>query len=146
EMSGITGPSEVIVQELLPEPSRNLFSFGGYFRNGKPVVGLSAKRSRQLPQDFGRSSTFVQSVEIPELGSLSGQLLGTIGYTGLAEVEFMRNPKRDRFELLDVNARLWAWHSLLIGAGIDLPFFAFADALGQSPAIGPLRPGGAKWV
>jgi predicted ATP-grasp superfamily ATP-dependent carboligase len=145
KMSRIIGPSEVIVQELLPEPWRNLFSFAGYFRNGEPVVGLSARRTRQLPHDFGRSSTFVQSVDVPELNKWSGQLLRTIRYTGLAEVEFMWNPKRDRFELLEVNPRLWAWHSLLIGAGIDLPFFAFAEALGQRPAIGLLRPG-AKWV
>ena len=145
KMSGIIGSSEVIVQDLLPDPSRNLFSFGGYFRNGEPIVGLSVKKHRQLPRDFGRSSTFVESVEIPELNKLAGQLLRAIGYTGLAEVEFMWNAKQDRFELLEVNARLWAWHSLAMAAGLDLPYVAFAEALGRNPAIGPLRQG-VKWV
>lgn len=145
KMSGMIGSSQVIVQDLLPEPSRNLFSFAAYFRNGEPIAGLSVKRSRQLPQDFGRTSTFVESVEMPELNKLAGQLLRPIRYTGLAEVEFMWNANRNRFELLEVNARLWAWHSLAIAAGLDLPYLAFADSLGRTPPIGPLRPG-AKWV
>ena len=144
-MSQVIPPSEVIVQDFLPEPSRNLFSFAGYYRKGEPIVGLSVKRTRQLPRDFGRTSTFVVAVEIPELRELASQLLRAIHYTGLAEVEFMWNPKHARFELLEVNARLWAWHGLATAAGLDLPYVAFADALGQNPPIGAMRQG-AKWV
>ncbi len=144
-ISGVIGPSEVIVQECLPEPSKNLFSFAGYFREGEPVVGLSAKRTRQLPRDFGRSSTFVEAVEIPELRELARKLLRTVQYTGLAEVEFMWNAKQARFELLDVNTRLWAWHSLAIASGLDLPYVAFADALGRKTPVGDIRQG-TKWV
>jgi D-aspartate ligase len=144
-MSRVIGPSEVIVQDFLPEPSRNLFSFAGYFRKGEPLAGLSVKRTRQLPRDFGRSSSFVEAVEVPELRKLASQLLRVIHYTGLAEVEFMWDVKRARFNLLEVNARLWAWHSLAVAAGIDLPYIAFADALGQNPTVGAMRQG-VKWV
>ncbi|MGO9114085.1 MAG: hypothetical protein ACLP9L_33130 [Thermoguttaceae bacterium] len=144
-MSRVIGPSQVIVQDYLPDPSRNLFSFAGYFKEGEPTLGLSVKRTRQFPRDFGLFSTFVEAVEVPELRELASQLLRFIHYTGLAEVEFMWNAKRGRFELLDVNARLWAWHSLAIAAGLDLPFVAFADAIGQSPTLGAKRQG-AKWV
>jgi len=145
EMAKIVGPSQVIVQEFLPEPSRNLFSFAGYFRRGEPIAGLSAKRTRQLPTDFGRTSTFVEAVEVPELRQLAAQMLRPIRYTGLAELEFMWNAKSTRFELLDVNARLWAWHSLAIAAGFDLPYMAYAGAVGQSLPCGTLREG-VKWV
>jgi predicted ATP-grasp superfamily ATP-dependent carboligase len=145
KMSEIVGSSAIIIQELLPGPSRNLFSFAGYFRDGEPLVGLSVKRSRQLPQDFGRSSTLVESIEIPELSRLSARLLRSIRYTGLAEVEFMWNVKRERFELLEVNPRLWAWHGLAIAAGLDLPYVAFAQAVGINPIVGSARHG-VKWV
>lgn len=144
-MSQIIGPSEVIVQDFLPEPSKNLFSFSGYFRKGEPIAGLSVKRMRQLPMDFGKYSTFVKVVEIPELRELASQLLRTIQYTGLAEVEFMWDMKQARFNLLEVNARLWAWLSLAIAAGLDLPYIAFADALGQNPSIGAIRDG-TTWI
>jgi D-aspartate ligase len=144
-LSGVIEPSEVIVQKCLPEPSKNLFSFAGYFREGEPVVSLSAKRTRQLPRDFGRSSTFVEAVEIPELRKLAKNLLRAIHYTGLAEFEFMWNAKQARFELLDVNTRLWAWHSLAIASGLDLPYVAFTDALGRNTPAGNIRQG-TKWV
>jgi D-aspartate ligase len=144
-VSQVIPPSEVIVQDFLPEPSKNLFSFAGYYRQGELIVGLSVKRTRQIPRDFGRTSTFVVEVEVPQLRELAGQLLQAINYTGLAEVEFMWNPKQSRFELLEVNARLWAWHGLAIAAGLDLPYAAFAYALGQNPPIGSMRQG-VKWV
>jgi len=144
-MSRVMGPSQVIVQDFLPDPARNLFSFAGYFKEGEPILGLAVKRTRQFPRDFGLFSTFAEAVELPELRELASQLLRVIRYSGLAEVEFMWNAKRGRFELLDVNARLWAWHSLAIAAGLDLPYVAFADAIGQSPTLGTKRQG-AKWV
>ena len=144
-MSRVIPPSEVIVQDFLPEPSRNLFSFAGYFKQGEPIVGLSVKRTRQLPRDFGRTSTFVEAIEVPELRELASQLLRSIHYTGLAEVEFMWNPKHARFELLEVNARLWAWQGLAAAAGLDILNVAFADALGRNPPIGAICQG-TKWV
>jgi predicted ATP-grasp superfamily ATP-dependent carboligase len=100
---------------------------------------------RQLPSDFGLHSTFVEAVDIPELRELASQLLRTIHYTGLAEVEFMWDVKQSQFKLLEVNARLWAWHGLAIAAGLDLPYVAFANALGQKPSCGAVRKG-AKWI
>lgn len=144
-MSQVIPSSEVIVQEFLPEPSKNLFSFAGYFRQGEPIVGLSVKRTRQFPRDFGRASSFVEVIELPELGELASQLLRTIHYTGLAEVEFMWSVKHARFELLEVNPRIWAWHGLAIAAGLDIPYVAFADALGLNAPIG-IASQGTKWV
>ncbi len=145
DMLRVIPSSEVIVQDFLPDPSRNLFSFAGYYRQGELIVGLSVKRIRQFPRDFGRISTFVVAVEVPELRELASQLLRSIQYTGLAEVEFMWNPKHTRFELLEVNARLWAWHSLAITAGLDIPFVAFADAIRQDPPIETINQG-VKWI
>jgi D-aspartate ligase len=76
---------------------------------------------------------------------LATRLLRAIGYTGLAEVEFMWNVKQARFELLEVNPRIWAWHGLAIAAGLDLPYVAFADAVGQDPPLQPIC-SGVKWV
>ncbi|MCG2769752.1 MAG: ATP-grasp domain-containing protein, partial [Anaerolineae bacterium] len=73
------------------------------------------------------------------------QLLQGIAYSGLAEVEFMYDPKHARFELLEVNARLWGWHSLASRAGLDLPYLVYADAVGKEAPVGALRED-VKWV
>ncbi|MCK4534751.1 MAG: ATP-grasp domain-containing protein [Syntrophobacterales bacterium] len=141
QMCRLIGPGDVLVQEFIPGGAAALFSFAGYFKNGDLVAGLSVKRLRQYPMEFGKLSTFVEVVNNPELEKLATRLLRPIGYTGLAEVEFMWNEKHARFELLEVNARFWAWHELTIVAGLVLPSLAFADALGKRIPVGSTRDG-----
>jgi predicted ATP-grasp superfamily ATP-dependent carboligase len=144
-MAGVIDASEILIQELIPGRAENLYSFVGFFKEGVPVAGLSARRPRQHPMEFGRASTFVETVEIPELEELATRLLMGIAYTGLAEVEFMYDHQDRRFELLEVNPRIWGWHTIAIRAGLDLPYMAYADALGQALAVGPVCKD-IKWV
>jgi predicted ATP-grasp superfamily ATP-dependent carboligase len=143
--AAIINPEDVLIQEFIPGGAENLYSYVGYFQGGIPVAGLSARRLRQHPMDFGRASTFVESLEIPELKRLSTQLLEGIGFNGLAEVEFMYDQKDARFELLEVNPRIWGWHTITIQAGLDLPYLAYAYAVGRKVVMGPASEG-AKWV
>jgi predicted ATP-grasp superfamily ATP-dependent carboligase len=144
-MAAIMDPSEILIQELIPGRAENLFSFVGYFKDGVTVAGLSARRPRQHPMEFGRASTFVETVDVPEFETLATQFLQAIAYSGLAEVEFMYDQKDARFELLEVNPRIWGWHTIAIRAGLDLPYVAYADAVGKEITIGPVRDG-VKWV
>jgi len=144
-MATIMDPSEILVQELIPGRAENLFSLVGFFKDGMKVAGLSARRPRQHPMEFGRASTFVETVNLPELETLATQLLKGIAYSGLAEVEFMYDQKDERFELLEVNPRIWGWHTIAIRAGLDLPYIAYADALGREFKVGPVREG-VKWL
>jgi len=144
-MSAIIDPSEILIQELIPGRAENLFSFVGFFKDGATVAGLSARRPRQHPMEFGRASTFVETVDVPELETLATQFLQGIAYSGLAEVEFMYDPKHTRFELLEVNPRIWGWHSIVIRAGLDLPYLAYADAIGEELNVGTVREK-VKWV
>jgi D-aspartate ligase len=137
--------SEILIQELIPGRAENLFSYVGFFKDGIPVAGMAARRPRQHPMEFGRSSTFVETVNIPELETMATQLLQGIDYTGLAEVEFMYDQKDARFEFLEVNPRIWGWHTIAIRAGLDLPYMAYADAIGQEVNGGEIREG-VKWV
>ena len=144
-MATIIDPCEILVQELIPGRAGNLFSFFGFFRDGEPVAGFCARRPRQHPMDFGRATTLAETVKIPELETLATKFLGAIGYCGLAEVEFMYDPKHARFELLEVNPRIWGWHTIAIRAGVDLPYLAYAEIIGEGITIGPFREG-VKWV
>lgn len=141
----IIDPAEILVQELITGRTENLYSFVGFFENGNPIAGLAARRLRQHPMEFGRASTYVETVNIPELEALSIRLLAGIGYTGLAEVEFMYDQKDERFELLEVNARIWGWHTLAIHAGLDLPYLSYAHAVGKTGRVRPARQG-TRWV
>jgi len=145
EMAAIIEPSYILVQELIPGRGANLFSYVGLFESGFPLAGLAARRARQHPMEFGRASTFVESVDVPELRDLATRCLEAIGYSGLAEVEIMYDERDERYELLEVNPRIWGWHSIADHSGIDLPYMAYERALGHPVKAGNPRPNVA-WV
>lgn len=144
-ISTIIGSSEILIQEFIPGGTKNLFSYFGYFKEGRPVSGFACRRLRQHPMDFGRASTFVVSASIPELEHLATQLFSGTDFFGLAEVEFMFDPKHNRFEILEVNPRIWGWHMLAVYAGVNLPYIAYADILGEFVPCGSYQEG-VKWM
>lgn len=54
-----------------------------------------------------------------------------MNYRGLAEVEFMHDVRDGKYKLLEVNARIWGWHTIAIGAGVNLPYLSYLDILGK---------------
>lgn len=136
--------SEVLVQDMIPGGPTRLYSFCPFFKDGKVLASITARRSRQHPMDFGHASTFAETADIPEIKELAERFLGLIGYYGIAEVEFMHDPRDDRFKLIEVNPRFWGWHALAIAAGVDLPHYLFQDMNGQIPVMRKSDPN-VKW-
>jgi len=130
-VSSIIDPSEVLIQELIPGGPDNLYSFCPFFKNGKVVTSIMARRARQHPMDFGHASTYAELVEVPEMRMNAEKFLRLINYYGLAEVEFMRDPRDGKYKFIEVNPRIWGWHTLAIGAGVDLPYILYQDMIGE---------------
>jgi D-aspartate ligase len=145
KVCGIINPSEVLIQEFIPVGPKHLYSFCPFFKEGKVVARIMARRSRQHPMDFGQATTFAESVYIPELEELGNKFLTKINYYGLAEVEFMFDTRDMQYKFLEVNARVWGWHTLAIGAGIDMPYLMFQDMTGQPMQI-PTSWNNIKWL
>lgn len=143
---GIVPAADLSVQEVIPGGTDGLFSLGAYVRDGEVVGRVVAHRRRQHPMDFGRATTFAETIDAPEVEELGARVLKEAGYEGLAEVEFMRNSDTGRLALLEVNPRIWGWHTLAIRAGVELPYLYYRGAIGQStpPVDGYAR--GVKWM
>jgi predicted ATP-grasp superfamily ATP-dependent carboligase len=127
----VIDPSEVLIQEFIGGGPKQLFSFCPFFKNGKAATGVMARRTRQHPMDFGHATTFAETVNIPEMRELAEKFLSLIGYYGIAEVEFMKDPNNGNYKLLEVNPRVWGWHTLAIAAGVDLPYILYQDMIGE---------------
>lgn len=143
--AALVGSDAVIVQEWIPGTGEAQFSYAGLWDRGRPLASLVARRTRQHPIDFGRSSTFVETIEQPEVEALATRFLASIGHTGVAEVEFKYDARAQRYKLLDVNGRFWTWCGLGALAGVDFPYLAFRQALGQEVTPCRARPGVA-WM
>jgi D-aspartate ligase len=137
-------PETLMVQELIPGGGSEQLSYAAICDNGRPLAALTARRTRQYPMDFGRASTFVETADLPEVEEPARALLASIGYTGLVEVEFKRDPRDGTCKLLDVNPRVWGWHTLCARAGIDFTYLAWRLARGESVPRSTARVG-VRW-
>jgi D-aspartate ligase len=141
----IVPASEIIVQEMIPGGGEQQYAYCAFFREGCPVASMTVRRRRQHPSDFGRASTYVETISLPEIAETSCRFLTEIGYYGLVELEYKRDPRDGACKLLDVNARTWGYHSLGGAAGVDFPYLLFCDQVGAPVAAAHARPG-VRWI
>jgi D-aspartate ligase len=137
--------SEVIVQEMIPGGGEQQYAYCAFFRDGRPVGSMTVRRRRQHPSDFGVASTYVETISLEELAEPSCRFLTAIGYYGLVELEYKRDPRDGVYKLLDVNARTWGYHSLGGPAGVDFPYLLFRDQIGAPVEEARARPG-VRWI
>jgi D-aspartate ligase len=145
EACALIQPDSIMLQDLIPGGGDRQFSYAALCVDGVPLASIVAMRRRQQPVDFGQSSSFVEAVEEPEVERLARVVLRAIRYSGLVEVEFKRDPRDDQFKLLDVNPRVWGWHTLGAAAGVDFTFLAWQLVNGRRISETRGRPG-VKWV
>jgi predicted ATP-grasp superfamily ATP-dependent carboligase len=135
-------PADVLmVQELVPGGGEAQFSYAALCRDGEPLAALTARRTRQYPADFGRASTYVETVSCPEIVEPSLRLLRRIGWNGLIEVEYKRDPRDGVMKLLDMNPRVWGWHTLCGRAGVDFPYLLWLLVSGRPIPAASAREG-----
>jgi D-aspartate ligase len=138
-------PDLILVQELIPGGGESQFSYAALCCNGQPIASLTARRTRQYPIDFGYSSSFVETLDIPEIVAPSRRLLAAIRYTGLVEIEYKFDARDGRYKLLDINPRLWTWSPLGGRSGVDFPYLLWQMMTGNSVTQQTGR-AGARWV
>lgn len=121
---------EILVQERIPGGGENQFSFCAICKDGQVYGSLVAQRRRQYPVEFGNASTFVETTSQPIVEAGGRRFLESIGFDGIAEVEFKFDPRDGKYKILDVNPRAWGWHALGKAAGIDFPYLLWRQAVG----------------
>ena len=138
-------PDLILVQEMIPGGGEAQFSFTALCSEGRTLSSVTARRTRQYPIDFGHSSSFVETLDAPDIERPARQWLAAIRYTGIVEVEFKYDFRDRRHKLLDVNPRIWTWASLCARAGVDYPYLLWRMMVGESvPEITGLP--GVRWM
>jgi D-aspartate ligase len=135
QAAALVGEDGIVLQEMIPGGGSMQFSYAGVWDRGVPMASLVARRSRQYPVDFGYTSTFVETVERPEVEEAACRFLNSLDYSGLVEVEFKFDERDRHYKLLDVNARAWTWNALGSIAGVDFAHVLWRLAMGE-----PIRP------
>ena len=145
EASRFIPAENLIVQELVPGGGESQFSYAALCKDGIPLASIVARRLRQYPKDFGQFSTFVETVDEPQVAEPAERLLEATRFTGLVEVEFKKDPRNGQLKVLDINPRVWGWHTLSVRAGVDFSYLLWL--LTQDQPVPRLRGhAGERWI
>jgi len=135
----------LMLQDIVPGGDEELYTLGSYLdAQSRPLAQFTGHKLRQHPPRFGHVSMAV-SKWVPELAEAGLRLLHELGFHGVSQVEFKRDPRDGAYRLMEVNARHWMWHSLGTASGVDLSLAAYRDAIGD-PYVSPRQVDGLKWV
>ena len=145
EARGLVDPDVLMVQELIPGDGAAQLSYAALTESGTVLQSLTAQRTRQYPPDFGRASTFVETIDEPALEEPSRRLIEASGFSGLLEIEYKADAETGVPLLLDMNPRVWGWQSLCAGAGVDFPWLLWRRLTGADDPPAGARPG-VRWV
>jgi len=145
EARSMMAPELIMIQEVIPGWGEAQFSYAALCQDGRPLASVVARRTRQYPMDFGQFSTYVETIDDPGVVQPSVRLLEAARYTGLVEVEFKRDPRDGRFKLLDVNPRVWGWHTLGSRVGVDFSYLLWLMVRGEAVPEVHGGPGG-RWI
>jgi len=137
---------DVMIQEVIPGPITNLYGFYGYFnKNSELLTGLTYRKIRQYPVDFG-AGCLVESIWVPEIVGLATQFLQSVNYYGLVDVEFKLDPRDNKFKLIEINTRTGALNIFSTKCGINLPYTAYLDAIGEKVEVNISKKEGVKGI
>ena len=129
----------VLVQEWVDGEADEFYIVGAYVGSaGKCLGAFTSRKLVQYPPGFGLGCLY-RTVDLPELRDAAVGFLEAIGYRGLAEVEYKRDPASGRFRLIEINTRHWDQHPMGTAAGVNLSLLAYRD-LAEGASSEPLFP------
>ena len=97
-------------------------------KKGKMRSAFVHRKIRQYPVTGG-VSTYAVSVKYPELVELAERMLESIGWYGVANIEFKIDNRDNTPKLMEINPRLWGSLHLAVKSGINFPYLLYQLAL-----------------
>jgi len=111
--------SNTITQELIPnDGGEKTISFTAFAEKGEIKTYWIGEKVREHPVNFG-TATFCKVIENHHLLKPSNALLKELGYTGVCEIEYLRDPRDNQYKLIEINPRTWLWVGLAKVCKVD---------------------------
>ena len=134
-----------LVQELIEGGDDQLYALYAHFdRDSKPLATFVRRKLRQWPK-YG-DGCYSEGVRDDEVLEVAVGLLQSLGYRGLTNTEFKRDPRDGKLKLIEVNVRCAAQTSLALASGVDLPYVAYRDIIGEPIAQDSAYRPGVRWL
>jgi D-aspartate ligase len=135
-----------LVQSYITSADDTLFSVSLYVsETGEALAAFPRRQVRQYPPNSG-TVTLAVGERNPDLVASATHFCRSIGYRGIAGLEYKLDREDNQYKLLDFNPRLMLSDGLTAHCGINLPLIQYRDLTGQAPASGREPAEGVKWL
>lgn len=126
---GYTGP--LIIQEYIPGDMTTLHTITSYADKNSEIRGYSVgHKIRQYPAKTGTiTSGLVEHVE-PIL-EMSRRFVKSVGFYGISNIEYKYDHRDGLYKLMEINPRTGLWNLSVLESGVNLPYMAYRDILGE---------------
>lgn len=122
--------SGVIVQEFIPHEGRQYKAELLMGQSGGVLAAGVYDKPRFYPPSGG-SSTLNCTIDRPDLIEQAREFLHGIGWFGMADCDFIEDPRDGRTKLMEVNPRFTRSIKILVEAGLDFPWMLYQLARGE---------------
>jgi predicted ATP-grasp superfamily ATP-dependent carboligase len=126
---------QVMLCELIPGEDDLLCSYYTYIdKTGNCLFDFTKRVIRRTPKQFG-AGCYHATEWLPDVAKVGRQFFTAIGYRGLANIEFKRDPRDGKLKVMESNPRFTAAHKLLIASGMDTARIVYDILSGAKPRI-----------
>jgi len=138
--------NDTFTQSVIPFDGTNkTISFTAFSVSGEIKAFWMGAKLREHPVKFG-TATFAVSVMEPALLDLSKKLIKHFQYTGVCEIEYLKDPTDNQFKLIEINARTWLWVGLAKACGVNYGLYIYNYLNGITNSYPSDYKVGVKWI
>jgi D-aspartate ligase len=137
----------LVIQEWIDGGDSDVYFCLAYIgRTRRPLAVCTGRKLRQYPALTG-STSLAEAVWLPELAEEALRFLRETDCVGFCSVEFKRSNKDGRFYITEPTiGRPDTQEGVFACAGIDVPYIAYADALGEETEQEHRYRNNVKWI
>ena len=116
---------EFMISELIPGPDSLLSSYYTHIDDdGHALFKFTKRIIRRMPSNFG-GACYHATKWLPETAEKGEHFFRSIGFTGIANIEFKKDPRDGELKIIECNARYTAAQELVTRSGMDISYMVY---------------------
>ena len=137
--------NDIMIQELIPfDQDHRVVSFTCFSIDGDIKAYWMGQKLREHPIKYG-TATMSQSMISNDILEEAKPLVKVLNYTGVCEIEFMRDIRDGYYKLIEINPRTWLWVGLAKECGVDYAKMMYKYVNGIEQSYPSTYEVGVKW-
>ena len=133
-----------IIQDEIPGKINQIYLVCSYTNKKNNILTtFTYRKIHQIPSDFG-TGTLCESIQFKEIVNLTSIFIKELEFSGISGIEFKIDSRDKRIKLMEINCRAPSQVYLSTFSGINLPYIAYQDIIGEKSPINNQQ-NGVKW-